>query len=134
MTWELTEELEEKILSQLEDGISLRNVCKQDDMPSRRTILRWQRENKNDFGSKCARARESAGELAADELDEINLLVLTGELKPDAAKVISSNKQWKASKLSPRTYGDKQHLEHSGTMTLGQLVMDSYKVPEKKDE
>ena len=113
MTWELTEELENKIVSWLEDGKGLVKFCLQDGVPSRNTILRWQSDNA-DFGAKCVRAREAAGELAAEELDDINALVMSGVLDPSAAKVISSNKQWKASKLASKTYGDKSSIDHSG--------------------
>ncbi len=105
MTWKLTKPLEDKILSDLEDGISLVKICQKKNMPSRRTVLRWQRENE-DFGTKCARAREAAGDVAADMLDDINESLANGKLEASAASVISSNLKWKASKLKPRSYGD----------------------------
>lgn len=109
MTWKFTPELEEKILSQLEAGISLVKICAADDMPSRRTVLYWQRDNA-DFCTKCAHAREACGDLAADKLDDINDKVETQALEPAAANVISSNLKWKASKLAPKKYGDKTTL------------------------
>jgi len=113
MTWELTPELEADILTWLESGKGLVKYCEQDSVPSRNTILRWQND-KAEFGAKCARAREAAGELAAEDLEEINRLVMSGELDPAAARVVSSNKQWTASKLASKTYGDKVRNEHSG--------------------
>ena len=114
MTWELTPELEDKILSQLEAGISLVKICAADDMPSRGTVLNWQRE-KADFCTKCARAREACGDLAADALDDINSKVEDKTLDPAAANVISSNLKWKASKLAPKKYGDKLALGGDGS-------------------
>ena len=111
MTWELTPDLEHKILSQLEDGISLVKICAADDMPSRGTVLNWQREN-DDFCTKCARAREACGDLAADALDDINDKVEKQILEPAAANVISSNLKWKASKLAPKKYGDRLQTEN----------------------
>jgi hypothetical protein len=110
MTWELTPDIEEEILSQLEDGVSLVTICKMDDMPSRRTVLRWQREIP-EFGTKCAHAREAQGDLAADKLDDLNDKVEHGMLEPSAASIISSNLKWKASKLAPKKYGDSTTLK-----------------------
>lgn len=113
MTWELTPELETDILTWLEEGKGLRAYCLRDNVPSRSTIINWQNTNE-DFYTKCARAREAAGELAAEDLEEINSLVMSGQLDPAAARVVSSNKQWKASKLASKTYGDKTKHEHGG--------------------
>lgn len=113
MTWQLTSELEIDIITWLEAGKGLRAYCLQDNVPSRSTIINWQNTNES-FYTKCARAREAAGELAAEDLDEINDLLLSGQLDPAAARVISSNKQWKASKLASKTYGDKTKHEHGG--------------------
>lgn len=113
MTWNLTPELESEILEWIEEGKGLRAYTRQEGKPSRTTVLRWQREN-DDFGAKCARAREGAGELAAEELEDINQMLLDGKLDAGAARVISSNKQWYASKLASKTYGDKVRTELTG--------------------
>ncbi len=133
MTWELTPELETEILEWLEGDQGLRAYCRQDGKPSRSTILRWQREIA-EFGTKCVRAREASGELAAEDLDDINAKLLAGDLDPAAARVISSNKQWKASKLASKTYGDKSKVEVSGKLSLAELVAGSYAIEENKDE
>jgi precorrin-4 methylase len=106
MTWTLTPEIETQILEHLENGFSLVKICAQEKMPSRSTVLRWQRENP-DFDAKCVRAREAQGEFAAEKLDDINDKVERGELEPAAASIISSNLKWKASKLYCKKYGDK---------------------------
>ncbi len=106
MTWELTPELEESILSRLEDGEGLLKICRAEDMPSRRTVLRWQRENE-DFGARCAQAREAQGDLAAEQQDDIAERCLAGEIPADVARAAISAKQWRASKLAAKKYGDK---------------------------
>ncbi len=131
MTWELTPELEESILSQLEDGISLVKICLQPGVPSRRTVLKWMRENEA-FSAKCAHARVASGERAAERMEEINELVMQGLLDPQSAKVVSSNLQWTASKLASKVYGDKTKVEHSGNISLAQLVEGSYSNEESK--
>ena len=113
MTWTLTEELEQEILTWIEEGKGLRAYCRQEGTPSRGTIINWQ-NTINTFYTKCVRAREAAGELAAEDLEDINDRLLEGTLDPAAARVISSNKQWKASKLASKTYGDKSKVELGG--------------------
>lgn len=117
MTWELTPELEETILARLEDGESLVQICRDAHMPSRSTVLRWQREDEA-FDARCARAREAQGELAADEQDDIAARCLAGEIAPDIARVVLSAKQWRAEKLAHKKYGKRVHTEHSGAIEV----------------
>lgn len=112
MTWELTPELEDRIIQALEDGIGLRQWCKGELRPSRSTVLKWQRENE-DFKAKCAHAREAAGELSAEEQNEIADAVLRGEITPDVARVVISAKQWRAAKLASKQYGDSTQVKHA---------------------
>ncbi len=109
MTWELTPELEAAILTRLEDGEGLVAICGDDGMPSRSTVLRWQREN-TQFGARCAHAREAQGDLAADKQLEVAQATLDGQITADVARVVISAMQWRAAKLSPRKYGDKLAL------------------------
>jgi hypothetical protein len=109
MTWELTEDLENEIIEALENGVGLLKWCKGDDRPSRSTVLKWQRENK-DFRAKCAHAREAAGELAAENQGEIIERTLSGEIPSDIARVAISGLQWRAAKLASKVYGDSTTL------------------------
>lgn len=110
MTWNLTQELEAEILTALENGVGLNAWCKGDNRPSRSTVLRWQRDNK-DFDAKCAHAREAAGELAAEEHYDIAKGCLAGEVPPDVAGRVLSAMQWRASKLASKKYGDSTTLK-----------------------
>lgn len=109
MTWELTPELEESIITALENGEGLRKWCKGEGRPKRSTVLKWQRENK-DFQAKCAHAREAAGELAAEEHYEIAQGCLKGEVPPDVAGRVLSAMQWRAAKLASKVYGERQTI------------------------
>ena len=110
MTWELTPELENDIITSLENGFGLRKWCEGEGRPSRSTVLRWQRENA-DFGAKCAHAREAAGELAAEEHYEITKDCLAGNVPPDVAGRVLSAMQWRAAKLASKTFGDSTTLK-----------------------
>lgn len=109
MTWEFTEELENEIIEALQNGIGLNAWCKGDNRPSRSTVLRLM-DAKPEFESKCARAREWAGDLAAEEHNEVMKGCLSGEIPPDVAGRVLSGMQWRASKLAHKRYGDSTTL------------------------
>lgn len=106
-----TEELADAILDQMMDGRSLRSICDDDDMPNRRTVIRWM-EKDEAFATRCARARE----MQADYMDDLILDTANSCTVEDAqaARVKISAYQWRASKLAPKRYGDKVQTEVSG--------------------
>lgn len=110
-----TEELAIRICDELMDGRSLRQICLQDDMPDRTTVMRWMASDEA-FASKCAHARV----LQADLMDDMILEVANNCNSETAAadRVKISAYQWRASKLSPKKYGDKLDVEHTGDMTV----------------
>ena len=79
-------------------------------MPARDTVLYWQRQNP-EFSAECARAREDGLEVHVDKCHEIEQGVLNGEIAPDAARVVISSVQWRASKLKSKIYGDKTQID-----------------------
>lgn len=86
------------------DGKSMRQICDEPGMPNRSTVLRWM-EERPDFASKCARARE----LQADLMDDLVLeeaKTCTND-NAQAARVRIAAYQWRAAKLAPKRYGDK---------------------------
>jgi len=121
MTWDLTPELENEIITGLENGMGLLKWCEGKGRPSRSTVLRWQRDNK-DFGAKCAHAREAAGELAAEEHYEVTKGCLAGEIPPDVAGRVLSAMQWRAAKLASKTFGDSTTLKGDPENPLYDIV------------
>lgn len=114
-----SEDLADSICEQLASGQSLRQICDQPGMPHRITVIRWQESNE-DFATKCARAREEQ----ADYMDDL-ILEVANNCTPETAqadRVKISAYQWRASKLKPKKYGDKQQVEHTGAITLESLV------------
>lgn len=93
----------------LSTDMSERAICAMSDMPDRRTLGRW-REEHPEFAAKCARAREAQADYLADEMAEIEGKTLRGEVEAAAARCVLSSKQWRASKLSPKRYGDRTIL------------------------
>jgi hypothetical protein len=82
-------------------------------MPDRSTVLRWEDE-KPDFAAKCARARAWQGDYLFDEMGIIESDVMSGKIDHNQARVVLSSKQWRASKLAPKKYGERVTQEHVG--------------------
>lgn len=112
MTWELTPELEQKICDLLVAGNSIRKICRINGMPSRDTIMRWERENV-EFATNVAHAREAKLEDDAEELQEINEQIKAGLIPAAEANVISNNIKWTASRLLSKKYGDSTQIKHA---------------------
>jgi hypothetical protein len=110
-----SQELSEKIMERIAEGESLRTICLDDDMPCLRTVMDWL-EKHLEFRSRCARAREMQGDL----MDDL-ILTTANNCTPETAhadKVKISAYQWRAMKLAPKKYGDRQEIEHSGALTV----------------
>lgn len=115
MTIEYTEALADTICERLMDGESMRSICSDEGMPSRTTLFRWMTDNE-EFGTKCARAREIQADAIFDKMQEVADTENAEDVQ--RAKLRVSTMQWRASKLAPKRYGDKLDLSHSGTVTL----------------
>jgi hypothetical protein len=108
-----TDEIADEICERLANGESMRAICREARMPDRQTVDRWALANK-DFAAKRARAREAQADNEHDRIAEIEDGVLDGRIDPQAARVVISSKQWRASKLAPKQYGDRVTQEHVG--------------------
>lgn len=106
-----TDELADAICERLINGESLRQICTDESMPNRSTVIRWMGADEA-FATKCARAREEQ----ADLMDDLILDVANGCISETAAadRVKISAYQWRAAKLKPKKYGEKLSTEHSG--------------------
>lgn len=102
-----TPELEETILTRLMDGESLRQICKSEGMPDRESVRKHKLDSA-EFSAKCACAREEQADVMDDRILEVAQKVEDGKLDPKSGQVIIAAFQWRAAKLKPKTYGDKQ--------------------------
>lgn len=124
---DFSEELADRICEALADGLSLRTICADEDMPNRATVFRWLAANKA-FSDQYARAREEQAETMADEIvgisDEGDTRTIVGSddeqiVVYDSTAVARNRlridaRKWVASKLKPKKYGDKTTTELSG--------------------
>jgi hypothetical protein len=126
------------ICERLADGVSLRSICTDEDMPNKATVFRWLNKHQ-EFNDQYARAREEQAESLADDIvniadsagnplliDDVPLLkdgepvMYTDASAVAHAKLKVEARKWVASKLKPKKYGDK--IEHTGTGEKGEII------------
>ena len=124
-----TEEIAAEICQRIAEGETLNQICRDEHMPARPTVVGWCLENREGFSDRYARARDLQLEHWADEVidvaddatndymekvngeDEKSSWALNGEHVQRSRLRIDSRK-WLLSKLKPERYGDK--LQHTG--------------------
>lgn len=109
-------EATDSICSLIMQGNSLRKACKGANLPAVSTFMKWTLED-GAIAEQYARAREARADSRADEIDEIVDLVKTGELKPDAARVMIDAHKWQAGKENSKRYGDKIDVNGNFSVT-----------------
>lgn len=100
-----TPEVKDTICARIADGESLRAISKDEAMPGRRTVLEWLEQDEA-FRAKYARAREAQG----DHMDDLILETATActEATVGSSRIKIDAYKWRAAKLRPKVYGDKQ--------------------------
>jgi hypothetical protein len=130
-----SQEIAEKLCEEIATSSkSLRTICKEEGMPSVRTVLSWlsagdKEDAKPDlraFLRQYARAREEQADFLAEEILEIaddgsnDLMTITkGDASYEAenkevtnrSKLRVDARKWIASKLKPKKYGDKLDMD-----------------------
>ncbi len=106
-----TQEIAEKICSEVGQGRSLVSITAGADMPHYRTVIRWLADPAHEqFRLMYARAREEQQDYYVDQIHQIAQYeedVNRARLRIDAIK-------WTAAKLRPRVYGEKAALALTG--------------------
>jgi hypothetical protein len=139
-----TQATADAICKRLADGESLRQVCRDDDMPDKETVRGW-RHSFPEFDAQYARAR---AEQAEGFLDEIIEIVDDGKndwmdrevgrgrvirvVDPEAvmrSKLRYDARRWAMSKILPKKYGDSTTLKGDPDAPLHAAVI----VVPKKD-
>ncbi len=112
-----TPEIEDKILTRIAMGESLKQICEDEQMPSRETVRLWAASDLA-FSEGLSRARIEQADAMDEKIVEIMGKVEAGTLTPEQGRVLIWAAQWRASKLRPDRYGDKlqAQVEHSGTV------------------
>lgn len=136
------QDIAEKICEELSTSSkSLRTICKQEGMPTVRTVLSWLSEGDKEDGKpefkaflhQYARARENQADFLAEEIIEIaddgsnDLMTITkgntsyeqeNKEVTNRSKLRVDARKWIASKLKPKKYGDRIDHNHEGGQTI----------------
>ena len=112
------------IISEIEEGASLRSVLCKDGMPASITFYDWIEKDK-EKSIQYARAVDVRIEkkfesIERDYLEEPQRDPTTGKIDTgwvQLQRLKIDAKKWELSKLKPKKYGDKIQTEHSGEIT-----------------
>jgi hypothetical protein len=105
-----TPEVEERIIEGLTDGVALRVLCRQDGMPSWRTVYDWIKADE-DFAARVAYARDLGFEALAEDILDI------ADTTPAISDHVQRSKMRIDTRLkllacwSPKRYGNKQQVD-----------------------
>jgi len=114
-----TAEVGRKICELLADGHSLLAISKMPGMPKISTLQGWAWNadwSDESFVVNYARARALQAHREFDELKDLENEVKEGTLDPRAGQVVMDDIKWRLSKMLPGVYGERQHIEHSGSV------------------
>ncbi|MEX0651888.1 MAG: hypothetical protein WD153_00275 [Candidatus Paceibacterota bacterium] len=112
-----TKELADRICSRIASGESLRRICKDDDMPSRRVVHLWLfDDSKKEFLHHYKEACDMRTDEMFDEIQEI-ADDTDGDVMRDRLRV--DTRKWQLSKMKPKKYGDKMDLTTAGEPIKG---------------
>lgn len=118
---------EDDIIRRIEDGEALAAIAASVGR-ARSKLTEWLQADDTRW-ERSARARASAAG-AWDEKAEQELGDASDPFALAKAKERAHHYRWRASKIAPRQYGDKQHVEHSGHLGIEQLVNASLQKPD----
>ena len=99
-----SEKLITEILARISEGESLRSICKDDDMPVLRSIIRWKLKYP-EFSHQYDAACQERADTFAEEMIEI-----ADEAKPDnyhVAKLRIDTRKWNSARMKPKKYGER---------------------------
>ena len=113
----------QRVCDALIEGLSIKQACKPDDMP------RWQEiylemQKSEEVRNAIAHAREAQQEVTADDIVDMADLAT-----PDDHNVVKLRiwaRQWRAAKLAPKKYGERQSVEVTADIgqTAAAVLMD----------
>ena len=122
-----------EICARLAEGRSLRDVCRDPDMPGRSTVFRWLGA-RADFAVDYARAREAAVDALAEDILDIadngNADWIVKERKDGTPYAVANSehiqrsrlrvdtRKWLMARLRPTTYGERAAKETDQPVTV----------------
>lgn len=108
-----SDELAKEICLRISNGRSLSSVCRDKDMPSRRTVYDWLvDEDKKDFLHRYREADLQRADYHADELIEIADSVEADTAEVAKARLQIDTRKWQIARMNATKYGDKHQVDN----------------------
>lgn len=123
-----SQEMADEICQRLLRGEPLARICDDPDMPKYTTVRRWEDENVP-FRALTTRARVDGTHYMADDCIRI---ADTEGLDPADKRVRIDTRLRLIGKWNRKVYGEKQEVEHSGSLSLGDLVEAAIRLKDGK--
>jgi hypothetical protein len=117
---------EDEIIHRIEDGEALAAIAASVGR-ARSKLTEWLQADEARW-ERSARARVSAAG-AWDEKAEQTIATAKTPLALAKARELAQHYRWRASKINPKQYGERQQVEHSGRLGIEQLVTASRQKP-----
>lgn len=115
-----TKELGARICAQLAQGISLRKVCLDEDLPALSTVFLWMMNHK-EFSEQYDNAKSQSSEAQHEYLSDMGDEIMQITMNPpkganvsaavQAYKLHADNLKWSMARMKPKKYGDK--IDHT---------------------
>jgi hypothetical protein len=102
----------DKIIKDIKNGLSVRQILKGEDMPAFNSLLDWIEEHPG-WDKQYARAKQESAEVDADNVNYIAELCLSGEIDPSVARVAIDAYKWSSGKKKPKKYGDMVKIDYN---------------------
>lgn len=109
-----TDDIADLICEGIAQGRSLAKICQDEGMPTPKTVYNWMRTREG-FLHNYVRAKEDQADYMADEMLEISD---NNDLDPQHKRIMVDTRKWLASKLKPKSYGEKIQTEHTGSIQI----------------
>ena len=137
------EKKKELFLNRIEQGESMREICKDKNSPDDNTLYRWLNKDKQ-FREQYARAREQQALFYTEKIEKVIVeLKNSGDYTRediDVARLEIDSYKWVASKLLPKVYGTNQqqtNVQVNIAPVTGMQIIDitpeETKIPENQD-
>ena len=134
-----SKQITETICERLGLGESLREICRDENMPDKSTVMRWLARHA-EFRDQYASARDAQADYYAEEILEIaddgsndwmerqNKDGSTYEVENhevlNRSRLRVDTRKWLMARMSPKKYGDKLDIDQKTTHEVGATVAD----------
>ena len=104
-----TPEFWDKIFDTISSGVALFEYCQVEDIPY--TTVQGKMRRSPELTARLGRAREARASVHAGRMEDIANRVESGELDPKRAQVSLQARQWLASRMDSKIWGDLQKVQ-----------------------